>query len=134
MLITRETDYALRIISALSTGEQLTASKICSQEFVPQQFGYKILKKLEKGNLVKIMCGSEGGCQICCDLKQVTLYDLIQIMERDEFVSSCMQQGFQCERRNQNGEHCTIHQNLISLQNRFNRELQSHSLHKIINM
>ncbi len=61
MLITRETDYALRILRALSGGEQMTVAAIAQDQQVPQQFAYKILKKLSKGGLVSIARGAEGG-------------------------------------------------------------------------
>lgn len=57
MLITRETDYALRILSILALGQQFTAGELCEQELVPRQFGYKILKKLDRGGLIEITRG-----------------------------------------------------------------------------
>ena len=38
MLITRETDYALRTLRALSCGEKMTQKAICEQEAIPAQF------------------------------------------------------------------------------------------------
>ena len=57
MLITREADYALRILRALSGGEQVKAAEICERERLPQQFVYKILKKMEQAGLVRIARG-----------------------------------------------------------------------------
>ena len=71
MLITRETDYALRVLRALSDGEQHTAGEISSTQLVPKQFAYKIIKKLDKGGLVSIARGVDGGCAIHCGLAQV---------------------------------------------------------------
>ena len=48
MMITRESDYAIRIIRALKDGELLPLEQICQRELVPKQFAYKILKKLER--------------------------------------------------------------------------------------
>ena len=48
MLITRETDYALRILRTLSDGKSYTAGELAERESLPQKFAYKILKKLEK--------------------------------------------------------------------------------------
>ena len=57
LLITRETDYALRILRALSDGELLTAKALTQKEAVPHQFAYKILKKLEGAGLIRITRG-----------------------------------------------------------------------------
>ena len=45
MVITRETDYALRILRALLDGKLHTAGQIAQDELLPQAFAYKILKK-----------------------------------------------------------------------------------------
>ena len=44
MVITRETDYALRILRALLDGKLHTAGQIAQDELLPQAFAYKILK------------------------------------------------------------------------------------------
>ena len=43
MIITRETDYALRILRSLLDGELHTVGQIAQDEFLPQSFAYKIL-------------------------------------------------------------------------------------------
>ena len=48
LVITRETDYALRILRALLDGELHAAGEIDQTELLPQAFAYKLLKKLEK--------------------------------------------------------------------------------------
>lgn len=83
MLITRETDYALRVLRALSEGEQLTAGDISEQQMVPKPFAYKIIKKLSKAGFVRITRGADGGCRLAVGLDKVTLYDLMAAMEED---------------------------------------------------
>ena len=64
MIMTRETDYAVRILRALSCGERLTVRQVCDSELVPVQFAYKILKKLASCGYVEIFRGQEGGCRL----------------------------------------------------------------------
>ena len=75
VLITRETDVALRVLRALSEGEQLTAGDISEQQMVPKPFAYKIIKKLSKAGFVRITRGADGGCRLAVGLDKVTLYD-----------------------------------------------------------
>ena len=77
MLITREVDYAMRILRALSDGEQMTAQSISDLHQVPKPFAYKIIKKLSRAGLVSITRGAEGRCSLSADLEQVTLHSLI---------------------------------------------------------
>ena len=61
MIMTRETDYAVRILRALSCGERMTVRQVCDLELVPVQFAYKILKKLAACGYVEVFRGQEGG-------------------------------------------------------------------------
>ena len=47
-MITRETDYALRLLRTLRDGERRTAAEAAERELVPQSFAHKILKKLAR--------------------------------------------------------------------------------------
>ena len=132
LLITRETDYALRILRALSGGEQVTTADICQRELLPQQFAYKILKKLERAGLVQITRGTIGGCRLIADLKKVSLYDLTEIMETDQRISTCMQPGFQCAWRQKCGSKCMVHNQLLQIQSVLDTELRTHSLHQML--
>lgn len=132
LLITRETDYALRILRALANGEQLTSGDICKQELLPQQFVYKILKKLERAGVVKITRGAEGGCRLAAELKKLSLYDLIEIMEAGTVISACMQPGFKCQWRQKYNSKCMVHNNLGKIQGVLDAELRAHSLHQIL--
>ena len=60
MLITRECDYAVRVIRALSGAERLSVGEICEREEITAPFAYKILKKLQKAKLVRGYRGVHG--------------------------------------------------------------------------
>lgn len=131
MLITRETDYALRILRALSDEELLTVGEICKREFLPQQFAYKILKKLSGAGIVKVTRGAEGGCRLTADLAVTTLYDLMVVMGEDEKVTACMDPDYHCPLRESRGG-CGVHCQLARVQQNLDRELKSHSLRELI--
>lgn len=132
LLITREVDYALRILRVLSDGDQATAGDICKRELLPQQFVYKILKKLERAGLIQIARGAEGGCRLSADLKKISLYDLTQVMDADSLISPCMQQGHQCLRNQDSGTGCTVNKQLHQIQDVLDHELRSRSLYQMI--
>ena len=132
MLITRETDYALRVLRALADGEMITTAEICRRELLPQQFVYKILKKLERAGFVRIRRGADGGCRLYQDLKKVSLYDLTVIMGEDRAVSACMQPGFRCAWREDHGSRCSVHRELAEIQRVLDGELRSRSLYRML--
>lgn len=50
MLITRETDYALRILRSLAQGSCLTVGELAEKETLPLKFTYKIIKSWKSRN------------------------------------------------------------------------------------
>jgi Rrf2 family protein len=132
LLITRETDYALRILRVLSDGQRATTGDICQKELLPQQFTYKILKKLERAGLIQISRGADGGCQLVADLNKVSLYDLTQIMEGDHLISTCTKPGHQCAWRQQYDCTCSVNKHLLQIQHVLDSELRARSLRQIL--
>lgn len=133
MLITKETDYALRILRALAHGERRTTAQLACGEQIPHQFAYKILKKLQKGGVIQIIRGADGGCSLAADLDKVSLYQLIQMMEQRATISNCTNAEYQCQwRKAHNDAICHAHIFLVSIQNKLNQELDAHSLQKVL--
>ena len=138
MIMTRESDYAVRILRALAGGEKMTVGRICEAELVPVQFAYKILKKLAKCGYVEIFrgaeggkCGyveifrgAEGGCRLSADLSAVTLYDLLRCIDEDLFVNACMSPDYECAWRGAHCGECRFHSNLAGLQRVIEDELK----------
>lgn len=131
MLITREIDYALRILRALSDGTQMTAGEISAQQQIPLQFTYKILKRLKGAKLITVSRGAEGGCRLIANLRNYSLYDLIQVMDGENHVSACMHDKYKCSWRQSNG-HCDIHGQLSEIQRTLNESLRAHSLYELL--
>lgn len=131
LVITRETDYALRILRALLDGELHAAGEIAQTELLPQAFAYKILKKLEKAGLLEIRRGTAGGCRLTADLDQTSLYDLMLAMGERSGLSACMEPDYQCSWRSSHGG-CGVHCKLQEIQRALDAELRSHSLREIL--
>ena len=131
MVITRETDYALRILRALLGGDLRTVGQIAQDELLPQAFAYKILKKLERAGLIEVTRGTTGGCRLVADLSRISLYDLMMATGERSDLSSCMDPQFQCTWRNCHGG-CTAHRKLMEIQKKLDGGLRSHSLKDVL--
>ncbi len=130
MLLSRETDYALRILRSLSEGDRKSVGEISKAELIPQQFAYKIMKKLANAGLVEITRGVDGGCRLICDLENVSLFDLMEATDGHCDVNACMDPNYHCARRANGG--CMIHGRLLTIQQQLNNELRSHSLKSLL--
>lgn len=64
MLLTRESDYALRVLRSLRDGERRSVGDISLQQLIPQQFAYKIIKKRSRAGPVEITRGVDGGAAL----------------------------------------------------------------------
>ncbi len=133
MIITRETDYALRILRTLGDGQRHTMKALCEKEAIPQQFAYKIIAKLSRAGIVHNTRGSNGGCLLNCDLKKLTLYDLLEIMGEDYQINACMQSGYECSWERNCGNSCGIRKKLAKIQKSLQHELSNHSIYFLVN-
>jgi Rrf2 family protein len=115
MFISRECDYAVRILRQLADGSKKTAEGICSEEYIPPQFVYKILKKLEKSGFIRAYRGARGGYMLLRDPDTFSLYDVFAVMEDQVVLTACLQEDFDCP-MNMDGLRCGVHTEYIRLQ------------------
>lgn len=130
MLITRECDYAVRIVRALADGEKLCVNQICEKEELTPAFVYKILKKLEKKELVKSFRGSNGGYALKADTGEITLLDIYLAVDPEFYMIECMDPEKPCV-RNQ-GESCKVHRELCRIQKVLIGELSARTMADIM--
>lgn len=131
MFITRETDYALRILRALSDGKRRHLAQVCEQQLVPSSFAYKIIRKLERAGYLEVARGTGGGCTLTADLRTWTLFDLLDAMEEDFRVNACIDPAFECPWRNRYGA-CPTNSRLCEIQRTINAELQRHTIYQLL--
>jgi Rrf2 family protein len=132
MIITREIDYALRILRRLQHGELIATPEICRNENLPIHFVYRILKKLDNAGIVDIARGKDGGAQLSCDLNGLTMYSLVEALGERKYISACTKPGYECEyRRNHNGE-CGVHDNLSVMQGDLDSLFKSRTILEMI--
>ena len=72
MLLTRECDYAVRILRALSSGKTTSVQDICRAEEISAPITYKLARKLEQSGYVKSYRGAEGGYALSVGLDAVS--------------------------------------------------------------
>jgi Rrf2 family protein len=126
-----ESDYAVRIIRALSGEGRKTVQAICAKERVPQQYGYKILKKLEKGGLVASFRGTNGGYALVKEPEHITLFDIFTAVDGSLLLTECMGHGCECP-LNSGGKRCAVHGEFARLQKLLLEGLKEKSLAAIL--
>lgn len=128
MLITRECDYAVRVIRALAGSERLSVGEICEKEEITAPFAYKILKKLQKAKLVRGYRGVHGGYSLDKAATEITLFDVYTAVDPEIMIIECMDPEYQCVRDGQDKVPCLVHRELAEIQQELWRLLKRKSL------
>ncbi|MBS6646160.1 MAG: Rrf2 family transcriptional regulator [Clostridiaceae bacterium] len=130
MLFTRECDYAVRIIRALSQGDVVSVQEISAKEDITVSITYKITRKLEKSGILKSHRGSNGGYSLCRPAAELTLYDVFTVIDPDLLITECMGASYSCS-RNTGSHPCLVHGEFGRLQNLLVMELKSKPLSEL---
>ena len=91
MRITLESDYALRILSALAAHDKVVDAKTLSEETsVTQKFTLKILHKLVQGDFVSSFKGVGGGYRLRVPAEEITLKAVIELIDGPIAIVRCL--------------------------------------------
>lgn len=131
MLITRECDYAVRVIRALAGEERLSVGEICEKEQITAPFAYKILKKLQKTKLVKGFRGVHGGYSLNKKTGEITLFDVYTAIDPELMIIECMEPHYQCVRDDRDKTPCIVHRELEDIQQELWKLLKRKSLQEL---
>ena len=115
MFLTKECDYAIRVVRSLTDMEMKSVKTVCENEHIPHPFAYKILKKLEHAGLVQSHRGSAGGYRLSKQPDTMTLLDIVSAIDGRLLLNECLLEGYVCE-NNINGRLCAVHEELSRLQ------------------
>jgi Rrf2 family transcriptional regulator, iron-sulfur cluster assembly transcription factor len=92
--INRQTDYAVRVILALSRrgeGTRLSTAEIQREMQIPPALMVRIVAELARHGLVDTFSGREGGLSLPCPASQITLKDVVEAFEGPILLSACLQ-------------------------------------------
>lgn len=129
MIITKRSDYALRVCRALKDGKTHSVREICEAEDIPKAFAYKIIRELEQSGIVNSERGKEGGYYLNRKLEDLTVYDIVSVTEEDLAIVHCMKED--CG-RNTDDIPCRMHVELERIQQMLEKELRDKPISDII--
>ena len=97
--ITKMTDYAVLILAnlALHDNKLLTAKEIANQTHISLPTTQKILKKLNRKNLVISKQGASGGYSLDPETKKLSVATLLEKLDGDLSITQCSSTDDQCE-------------------------------------
>ena len=125
-MITRETDYAIRTVLALSLanaeGRLLSAAELAEQMQVPYRFQRSISRKLVAAGILTSRRGHGGGLWLNRAPSELSLLQIMRVMDpKSAILNRCIVAPGECGR---NG-HCPIHQYFLKMQEKLDRMLDA---------
>lgn len=99
MKITREADYAVRVVyTIMRRGGRISAREISEQSGVTQRFALKILHKLTAAGIVCSHKGVNGGFTLGKPPEQLSIGEIIECIDGSFEISHCLSEDFDCTR------------------------------------
>jgi Rrf2 family protein len=109
MRITSESDYALRIITAMSKRSDVTDAKTLAEETnVTTRFTLKILNKLVGGGIAESYKGAKGGYKLKLSPDKISLKMVIELIDGPIAIVRCLESE-ECCSLNQDKTACEYH-------------------------
>ena len=90
--ISNKTIYAvaaLHQLSLIDTKERLKIKEIATKANVPQKFLEQILLELKKSSILNSIKGANGGYSLAKPLTDITLKEVIGVLENNAFTDTC---------------------------------------------
>lgn len=129
MRITREVDYALRIVFMLSREQkQIEAKVISEQNGIPYRFTLKILRKIVQAGIIRSYRGVNGGYILNCKPSEISMLDVIECIDGDLSLNRCGEDN--CVYKG--CAECAINSSLHNIQDKLKQELKNVTFDKML--
>ena len=103
-MITRETDYSMRMVLALAAHHRagqksISSATVASEMDIPYRFLRKLVKRLVSGGLIESRRGKNGGVGLAREPEKITLFDIVQATgPRGVEMTPCISKPQTCKR------------------------------------
>ena len=101
-IIRKDSDYAIRILVglALKDGEAPIAAKVLARtQEIPEDFIYKILRKLTRAGLTTGYMGTHGGFRLTGSPQDITMLQVVSAIQGPVVVRKCCLDIESCPRQ-----------------------------------
>ena len=121
--ISRETDYAIRVLLALSRrpfGEQVLTREVRDEMLIPTHMIGRVVARLAKAGFVQSSPGRGGGIKLARQPEEINLRQVVTAFEHPFVVSECLVDPDLCPFES----HCPVRRRWARLQSLILHELE----------
>lgn len=129
--INRQTDYAVRVILALSkkeTGKRVFTSEIGREMLIPPALLQRIVAELAGGGYIHTQAGRDGGISLAHAPKDISLLQIVEHFEGQLYLSDCVLKPGECPF----DKKCPVHCQWVRLKNLLRDEMARVSFQQLV--
>ncbi|MEI6421855.1 MAG: Rrf2 family transcriptional regulator [Lentisphaerota bacterium] len=124
-MITREADYAIRVVlclAAMPKGRSMSTSVLAEQMFIPYRFLRRIVRKLCASGIVGSIRGKAGGIYLLEKPAKISVHDILAVFDPGALMlNRCYEKDNSCPRKKK----CGVHRALEPVQKLLNERLEA---------
>jgi len=126
MLITRETDYAVRTVLYLAReGDRVAnVTEVAHAMHIPKSFLAKILQRLTKNNILISTRGVKGGFRLAKKPSEISLLDIMMSIQGAATINLCVIDSRKCRL----SATCSVHPVWVDIRKEVEKRLQKHTI------
>jgi Rrf2 family protein len=129
MLVTRETDYAVRCVLYLARDENQVTSvdEVARRMRIPRSFLAKIIQRLVRVGVVESIRGRNGGFKIAKKPSDISLLDITEAIQGPAYINFCAVNSRKCRICST----CLVHPIWIELQKALDGTLRAQTIDRL---
>jgi Rrf2 family protein len=130
MLITRETDYAVRTVLYLAKDRDRAVSvkEVAHAMHIPKSFLAKILQRLVRSHILTSLRGVHGGFRLARRPSAISLLDVMEAVQGPAGINVCAIDSKQCRL----SATCTVHPVWVDIRKDVEKRLKRQTINKLI--
>jgi len=129
-LITRETDYAIRVLMYIAESEKkiIPAPYIQNELALPKAFLRRILQTLQREGILTSRKGNNGGFILNCMPKDISLANIIEIFQGAITLNDCLLMKQTCPQIKK----CVVREKIMNIENSLVEQLENVTISTLI--
>jgi len=129
MLVTRETDYAVRTVLYLARERERTASvgEIALAMHIPKSFLAKILQRLVRHEIVQSIRGVKGGFRLARKPTEINLLSVMEAIQGIAGINICAVDSKRCKMSST----CAVHPVWVEIRKEVEQRLKKETIARL---
>jgi Rrf2 family protein len=130
MLVTRETDYAVRTVLYLAKERNRRASvtEVAHAMHIPKSFLAKILQRLVKSNILISTRGVKGGFELAQKASEISLLSIMEAIQGPAGINLCAVDSKKCKL----SATCSVHPVWVAIRKEVERRLKKQTIKELL--